>query len=148
MFRYFRKTITIFSSPVVIVHPRFRSTTTLPDGNCHGSVVLTWGPETLHITLSVSNIQHLSLYSFPPPSVSFHFLISSFVFCFFSLTTKLIESSTIAHSDEEEDRNDTHWRPALAAISLKGLWVTFRHILVLTHPSFSTLSSFCPCLLC
>lgn len=42
-----------------------------------------------------------------------------------SLTTKLIESSTIAHSDEEEDRNDTHWRLGLTAISLNGLWVTF-----------------------
>lgn len=43
---------------------------------------------------------------------------------FLSLTTKLIESSTIAHSDEEEERNDTHWRLGLTAISLNGLWVS------------------------
>lgn len=52
-----------------------------------GSEVLTWCPETLWITLSVSNIQHLSPYThcFPPPSVSSHFLMSSFL-CFFFVT--------------------------------------------------------------
>lgn len=69
-----------------------------------------------------SNLLHTcSEYTSPPPFSSETFC---FIQMFLSLTTKLIESSTIAHSDEEEERNDTHWRLGLTAISLNGLWAT------------------------
>lgn len=66
---------------------------------------------------------------------------------FLSLTTKLIESSTIAHSDEEEERNDTHWRLVLTAISLKGLWVTFPLTFSEFQPTPLSLPLSCPTVL-
>lgn len=58
----------------------------------------------------------------PPPPFSFE---TFFIQMFLSLTTKLIESSTIAHSDEEEERKRHALEAGLTAISLNGLWVTF-----------------------
>lgn len=70
---------------VLIIHPRSRGTTTPPAGHSprfRGSYLRPWN--TRHHSVSVSNIQHRSHTVPPPPSFSFHFLISSFlcfVFC-------------------------------------------------------------------
>lgn len=85
-----------------------------------------WRPSEFHrgfiLQTTLSNLLHTcSEHTSPPPFSSETFC---FIQMFLSLTTKLIESSTIAHSDEEEERNDTHWRLGLTAISLNGLWAT------------------------